>query len=191
MAAARSTNSLAERLPAGDRGSRAFWQISDGGRSCAGIESLSFDGRRMTIPERAIPVDLTLGLGHLVGHPALFSSHTFTSLVAYKASHLIALRSHRVSYLIIHLSNSKDGIILAWIHDFPAFGFVCTNPLMLVIANNRVESIGIQCWFSISISSPPFIERRDRWMSVELDASSHQCCRVPKTYNFGNIIQVY
>ena len=41
-------------------GSRAFWQISDGGRSyVAAIESLSFDGPRMTIPERPIPVDLT------------------------------------------------------------------------------------------------------------------------------------
>ena len=69
------------RLPAGVEGSLAFWQISDAGRSYAAIESLSFDGRRMTIPERAIPVDLTpLGL---LGHPTLnpLPSHTFTSLI--------------------------------------------------------------------------------------------------------------
>ena len=37
----RQDPQIPERLPAGDRGSRAFWQISDAGRSCAGIESLS------------------------------------------------------------------------------------------------------------------------------------------------------
>ena len=132
----RSTNSKGWDYQRGWGKHGAFWQISDGGRSyVAAIESLSFDGPRMTIPERPIPVDLTPAWpGSPKPQPSLLTlSHLPPA--AHKPSHLIVHRSHQVSNLITRLSNNQDDPCLL-LHDFHAAG-IWTNLFVLVIATNK------------------------------------------------------
>ena len=125
-------------------GSRAFWQISDGGRSyVAAIESLSFDGPRMTIPERPIPVDLTPAWPGAQPKPQpsiLTLSHLPPA--AHKPSHHIKFH--------ISSSNSQDRMTFACT-TFTGFEqiYSCSWLQPIKVAGHE------------SCSSPPSIESRE------------------------------
>ena len=131
-------------------GSRAFWQISDGGRSyVAAIESLSFDGPRMTIPERPIPVDLTPAWPGAPPQPQpsiLTLSHLPPA--AHKPSHHIKFH--------ISSSNSQDRMTFACT-TFTGFEQIYSCSWLQPIKVPGHESC----------SSPPLKESHERRMLVD------------------------
>ena len=139
-------------------GSRAFWQISDGGRSyVAAIESLSFDGPRMTIPERPIPVDLT---------PAWPGAPTKPQPSILTLSHLPPA-AHKPSHHIkfhISSSNSQDRMTFACT-TFTGFEqiYSCSWLQPIKVAGHE------------SCSSPPSLHRKS-WEQEAGGGCSLWCC---------------
>lgn len=140
-------------------GSRAFWQISDGGRSyVAAIESLSFDGPRMTIPERPIPVDLTPAWPGAAPPKPQPSILTLSHLppAAHKPSHHIKFH--------ISSSNSQDRMTFACT-TFTGFEqiYSCSWLQPIKVAVHE------------SCSSPPSLHRKS-WEQEAGGGCSLWCC---------------